>query len=425
MNGLEERLREAIDSSVADAQPKFDVMAAVRRRHRRRLIRASAASVAAVTAVAVAAVFLGVPHAGSGRFTHAGAAPVFPGGGRLLLADRDGLKWLYPNGRTVRIVPGFDGATISGDELLARRKGAGYYTMKLDGSQQRQVLPAERGNLFADDNAVLSPDGSRLAYIREYAPHGNHTASYTLWVLDLATGHRVSLGPVGLSEPSPFAWRDDTTIVATSADYKSVLLANAVTQRRSTYLTVTDPTLVHRYEQARPGAGPPAYIVSDGWSGTASYLAVQLAAASQGCGPKLPPSLPCPTKPAELALAGRTPVASYAPAAPRPPGWRQAPEELRFTWGPGDLFLLQATVGEGMQFNTYAGTFQSGLSNPVRSDAPASAAFNPAGNVIALQQNGQVTFVSTPHAACERTQRCLAFHEKHLAVDGNLQAWAK
>lgn len=420
MSDLEERLREAIDSSVANAEPRFDVMRAVRRRHRRRLIRASTASAATVTALVVAAVFLGVPHGGSGRSRPAGtptqskgtkySAPGFPGGGRLLFADRVGLKWVYSDGRTVRFARGFGGATLSGGELLAWKKtrhGEDYYTMRLDGSRQRLVLSAERNQQFGNFGALLSPDGSRLAYIRS---QGNTVM--TLWVLDLATGQRVDLGPVSVSsDGSGIAWRDDTTILAGSADHRALILANTVTRRRSTYLTVTDPALVRAYEQARPGAGPPSYIASDGWSGpgTSSHLAVRLTGSSPN--------------PVEVVLAGRTPVASYTAPAPRPPGWQRAQEELRFTWGPNGLFLLQATVGEGMQYNTYAGTVQSDhLSRPIRSpDASAGVAFNPAGNVIALQESWQVTLMPTPRPACERTPKCLAFQAKYATVGGTLQ----
>ena len=67
MSDLEERLREAISASVAGAQPSFNVIDAVRRRHRRRLTRVAAASGVTVMAVVAAAVFLGVPLSGLGH----------------------------------------------------------------------------------------------------------------------------------------------------------------------------------------------------------------------------------------------------------------------------------------------------------------------------------------------------------------------
>jgi hypothetical protein len=435
MSDLEERLRNAIDSSVEGAEPSFDVIDAVRRRHRRRLIRVIATSAATVMAVIAAAVLLGLPHRAA---PHPPAAaktnnpnslklttPVFPGGGRLLLANGGGLEWLYPGGRAVQIAGDFDGARVSGGELLAWKytsHGPGYYTMKLNGSQQRLVLPAERNKLFDDIQAQLSPDGSRLAYIRQQvnALQGRSTVtSYTLWVLDLATGQRVDLGPVSMSAGgSSLAWRDDITILVTSADAKALLLVNAVTRSRSTYLAVTDPALISAYEQARPGAGPPAYISSDGWRGhgTASHLAVWLAAASRTTHPGTFPQATAFTRPAEIVLAGTKPLVTYAP---------ETPQQLSLTWGPNGLVLLTTGAGDNPgSWNTYAATLQSDrLSQPMPYGGDG-AIFNPAGNVIALQDSGLVTFVSTPRPACRRTARCVAFQPTNLLQPGTVQAWA-
>src|SRR5215472_13114483 len=45
MSDLEQRLRDALEASLADAGPKFDVLAAGRRRHHWRLLRATAGAV--------------------------------------------------------------------------------------------------------------------------------------------------------------------------------------------------------------------------------------------------------------------------------------------------------------------------------------------------------------------------------------------
>jgi hypothetical protein len=114
-------------------------------------------------------------------------------------------------------------------------------------------------------------------------------------------------------------WRDDTTILVPSADARALLLVNAVTGTRSTYLAVTDPVLVSAYEHARPGAGPPAYIGSDGWrgSGTSSPLAVWLAAATRTTKRGTFPQVTAFTRPAEIVLAGTTPLVTYAPPTPQ------------------------------------------------------------------------------------------------------------
>ena len=414
VSDLGERLRDAITASVEGAQPSFDVIDAVRRRHRRRLIWVAAASGVAVTAVIAAAVFLGVPQGGPVHPAPAAkttapsttrATPVFPGGGRLLLARGGRLEWLYPDGRTVLVARGFDAATVSAGGLLAWKytsRGADYYTMKLDGSQRRLVLPAESRKQFDDIRALLSPDGSRLAYLRQQVS-SNGNVTDTLWVVDLAVGRRVGLGPVtGL-----VAWRDNATILASSADDKALLLINVATQSRSTYLAVTDPVLIRAYDKARPGAGRPAYIGSDGWSGsgTSSRLAVWLAAAGRAGF----------TRPAEIVLAGTNPLVAYAP---------ETPQQLSLTWGPKGLVLLQTGAGDNPgSWNTYAGTLKSGRLAPPVPYGMDGATFNPAGNVIALQDSGLVTFVPTPRPACGRTAHCLAFRPTNLLQPGTVQAW--
>ncbi len=392
MNDLEQRLRDAITASVEGAEPSFAVIDAVRRRHHRRLIRVAAAGGAAVAAIIATALFLGAQH---GRPAHPPpaakttnpnpvkqSAPLFPGGGRLLLADGQGLKWLYPDGRTVRIARGFDYARASAGELLAWKytsHGPSYYTMKPDGSQQRLVLPAERGKQFDDIGAQLSPDGSRLAYIRQQVL--SQVVTDTLWVLDLATGQRADLGPV--LDSSPLAWRDDTTILVTSVDARALLLLNAVTGTRSTYLAVTDPA--------------------------SSPLAVWLAAAARTTPREF-------TRPAEVVLAGTKPLATYAPATP---------DVLSLIWGPNGLVLLQTGAGDNPgSYNTYAATLQSDRLSRAMPYGMHGVTFNPAGNVIALQDSGLVTFVPTPRPACARTARCLAFQLTNLLQPGTVQAWA-
>jgi hypothetical protein len=151
--------------------------------------------------------------------------------------------------------------------------------MRLDGSRQRLVLPAGHDKKLGVIGAQLSPDASKLAYIQQdVASPGKVTD--TAWVLDLATGKRTDLGAMF---DSAFAWLDDATILTTAPDGKSLVLITAATGLRSRYVAVTDPALVGAYEQARPGAGPPAFIGSDGvrGSGASARVAVSLAAADR------------------------------------------------------------------------------------------------------------------------------------------------
>ena len=427
MDDLGERLREAISSSVAGAEPGFNVMDSVRRRHRRWLIRATGAGVVTLVAVLVAAVFLGLSQSLAGRPAPAvkpgktddtgRSAPAFPGGGRLLTADGLGLLWLYPGGRTVQITGGFTGATISAGRLLAWKNvgnSVAYYTMNLDGSNQRLVLPPEPGRQLSDIQAALSPGGSRLAYLRQQVSAHNRPPVFTLWIVDLATGRRVDLGPAGRL----VAWRDNNTILADASDGKALLLINVDTRSSSIYLTVNDPLLVSAYQRARPGAGPPAYIDSNGWSGsgTSSPVAVWLAAARPGGGGKFPQSGTY-AKPAELVLAGRTLLASYAPPTP---------SQLKFSWGPNGLLLIQTGAGDNQgSWNTYVGTLRSSqLSTPIPYGTD-HVTFNPAGNVVALQDAALVTFLPTPQPACKSPDKCLHFQRRYLTGPGILQVWAR
>src|SRR5262249_21511078 len=113
MNDFEHQLRDAMRAAVADAQPPPALIDSVRGRHRRRSIWLAAASTVTLAVVVAVVPVAGAVGGGGGRTSHGrvSGAPLFPGGGRLLL-DRQGvLQWLYPDGRTVRVASGFAGAT--------------------------------------------------------------------------------------------------------------------------------------------------------------------------------------------------------------------------------------------------------------------------------------------------------------------------
>lgn len=418
MHDLQERLRDALAASVDGAEPSFDLMTAVRRRHRQRLRRLAVAGPLAVVIVIAATVLLAARHAQPGHHVPGPATttpgkqhlskPVFPGGGRLLLADGGVLSWLYPDGRTIRIPGHFDAARASRGQLLAWRYsdfGAAYYTMSLDGSRQRLVLPAGHDKKLSVINALMSPDGTTLAYIRQdlVSPA---LVTDTLWVLSLTTGKRADLGAIS---PSAFTWMGSTTILTAAADDRSLQLVSAATGRRTTYLTVSDPVLVHTYQGARSGAGPPAYIGSDGITGggTSARVAVWLAASRHGG----------TFRPAEVVVADRTPLVTYAPPTP---------EALGFSWGPDGLAVLQTGAGDNPgSWNTYVATLQKPRLSRPWPFGMDGATFSPAGNVIALQDGGGVTFVPTPRPGCERTAACLSFQPLSALQRGALQAWIR
>lgn len=418
MSDLQEQIRDAISASVEGREPAFDVMRAVRRRHRRRLRRlAAAGTAAAVMVVAATAIFL-AQHERLGnqpptaKPTEQGkpGPSLFPGGGRLLLGGSGTLRWLYPDGRTVWIPGSFDGADVADGELLAWKEsqfGDSYYTMQLNGSDQRLLLPVGHNTRLTVINALLSPDRSELAYIRQDAA-SQTVVTDTLWVLNLATGHRADLGPIS---GSAFSWWDSATILTAAPDNKSLLLVRAASGSRSTYLTVTDPVLIHAYEHARPGAGPPAYIASDGITGpgASARVAVWLAAANRHPGMDF-------TQPAEVVMTATRPLITYAP---------MTIQQLSLTWGPRGLVLLQTGAGDDPgSWNAYVATLQSDrLSRPFPFGMDG-ATFNPAGNVIALQDDGVVTFVPTPRPECDHTPRCLTFQVPIFQLQGEtVEAW--
>jgi len=122
MTDLQDRLRDAIAASVDGEEPSFDLMAAVRRRYRRRLRRLAVAGPVSLVVVIAATVFVAVSHPPPGHYKQGAAdtkpgkprpAPVYPGGGRLLVDNGGVLSWLYPDGATIQIPGQFDGASVT------------------------------------------------------------------------------------------------------------------------------------------------------------------------------------------------------------------------------------------------------------------------------------------------------------------------
>jgi len=415
MNDLRERLRDAIAASVEGATPSFDPMTALRRRHRQRLLRLAIAAPVAAMVVVAATVFLSTRHVQPGHYLpvttttgpgrHDRSAPAFPGGGRLLIDNGGVLTWQYPDGQSFQIPGQFDGASVSAGQLLAWKYtnfGSVYYTMKLDGSQQRLVLPAGHDKKLSVIDALLSPGGSTLAYVRQDIV-SQAVVTDTLWVLNLATGHRADLGPIS----NLLTWTDSTTIMAAAPDVRSLQLISAATGRRTTYLTVADPVLVHAYERARPGAGPPAYIGSDGIAGRGASAPIAVWLASKRNAGIF--------RPAEVVLAGGAPLVTYNP---------RTPQQLSLTWGPHGLVLIQTGAGDDPgSWNAYAGMLRSPHLSRPWPFGMAGATFSPAGNVIALQDDQTVTFVSTPRPACERTVKCLHIQPPYPLLNGTVEAW--
>jgi hypothetical protein len=444
VSDFERQLREAMSAMVADAEPPPAVMERVRRRHRRHnawLASAGVVVVAAMVAVApvVSALRTGEGQAGHG---HTSGGLLFPGGGRMLVIADGDLKWLYPDGRTMQIASGFAGATPEGGKLLAwkhanppgasrflphgcfdpdctRIHDLSYYTMNLDGSDSRLVLPAAPpvGNTaFEYENAQLSPDGSRLAYISQELRNGTKNIflrATELWSLDLATGQKTDLGPY--SAYNPYVWKDNTTILADSPDGTSIQLVNAQDGSRTAYLTVHDPRLISAYERSRPGAGSPASISLDGWSPGpgASTLAASIDARTRPGGNT--------GRPDEI-LVQNSRVLAFAPSHGK---WITLSMKLSAS----GVFLLTSRSGKCAcpdiwNSVTYAGTAHSQqLSHLPGIPSWSASAVNPEGTVIASSDGGIINLVPVPPPACDQAGKCLHFQMKQLLGRGILLAW--
>jgi len=442
MNDFERQLREAMSAMVADAEPPPAVMERVRRRHRRRNARLAAAGAVTIAMMVAVAPVVSSLRAGAGpAHGHSSGRLLFPGGGRMLLIAHGDLQWLYPGGRTVQIASGFAGAIPAGGKLLAwkhanppgasrflphgcyspdctRIHDLSYYTMNLDGSDSRLILPAQSpvGNTaFQYQNAQLSPDDSRLAYISWKLRNGTRNiflGASELWSLDLSTGRKTDLGPYPAN--APFAWKDNTTILADSPDGRSIQLVNAQDGTRTTYLTVGDPRLIGAYERARPGAGPPATISLDGWHPSPSALAISLVSRAR---------VGSANRAAEI-LIKKNRILTFAPN-------HNKFVYLTMHLSASGVFLLTSLVNnctcEGPWPRvTYAGSERSQqLSRlPPITSTWTAAAVNPAGTVIALEEGGAlIDLVPVPSPECNQEGKCLHFQMKQLFERGALLAW--
>src|SRR6266702_3368202 len=433
-----------MSAMVADAEPPPAVMERVRRRHRRHNAWLASAGVVVVAAVVAVAPVVSALRTGEGRAGHGHASGrlLFPGGGRMLLIAHGDLRWLYPDGRTMQIASGFAGATPEGGKLLAwkhanppgasrflphgcydpdctRIHDLSYYTMNLDGSDSRLVLPAESpvGNTaFQYENAKLSPDGSRLAYISQELRNGTKNiflGASEFWSLDLATGQKTDLGPYYAY--TPYGWRDNTTILADSPDGTSIQLVSAQDGSRTTYLTVHDPRLISAYQRSRPGAGPPASITLDATSpGTGvSTLAASLDARTRPGGNT--------DRPAEILMEnGR--VLVFAPGRSK---WITLTMKLSAS----GVFLLNSQSGKCdcpdiWNSMTYIGIAHSQQLTPLPSilSTWSASAVNPEGTVVALYDGGVINLVPVTPPACDQPGECLNFQLKQLLGRGALLA---
>jgi hypothetical protein len=443
VNTLEERLRAATRAAArtvyADSAPPLRLPA--RPMHNRvpprwhgwRRWLAPAAAAASVIAVVAGLVAIGGRTHGRHVPGHAGAA-AFPGGGRILFADAaQGLKWLYPNGKTTEVVGrGFAGGQVNsaGTALLARQASAvpgaadqDYYLAGPGRSGARLILPAEPGvgrTSISHLDVQVSPGGSDLAWIREADLPNGKAVSDQLRTLNLATGARADLGPV--PSGTAFAWLDSSAIVTQSADLRSLVSVNVTTGSRSQLMSVGNRGLARAFDRVRPGAGPPARITPLGASLVAGrpVLAVDLAAAARN-GVAIDHAV--------AFLTGGT-VRAYAV------GGMRAYQSL--TWGPDGYFAILTTTSPPgcppLNGAAYVGNVSAGHlarvpntgKNLIVGGAPIGSAFSPSGRYLAVDHQGLLAFTPTPTIGSLRTG---SGYPAHLittiqGLEGTLQGWA-
>jgi len=387
---------------------------------------APAAAALAIVAVAAAlAVATGLHgHHGVRR----GGPQPFAGGGRILMyVPGYGLEWVYSDGRIRQIARGFIGARLvmGGTRLLAWRPtqnplaeppcrgclaDVDYYLMDLGGTRRRLVLAAEDTASAVrvwHDSVGLSPDGSKLAYLRlGISTSGGSEVFSQLWMTDLATGRRVDLGPAGPAA----TWISDSSLLAESPDRATLQEVDVLTGRRTTFLSVTDPRIVRAYEGARPGAGPPLTIDPAGSSTDPRHPAV--AVTLRGVSRRYP------TK-SVVALVGRGKVLGLAP---------DKYPLVSLTWGPGGRFVLESTLAaDAVPPNLYAGTADSPALYPLPGYGTArQLAFSPDRTMIAEGfENGTVRLVPTPAPLCRGSARCGSRDLTVLGVSGIPYGWAR
>lgn len=207
----------------------------------------------------------------------------FPGGGRILFGDADGLQWVYPGGRVETVARRFLGGELfpGGTRLLAWklvRENNEYFVMDLDGSNRQRV--AGPGTHSAVALVRVSPDRTKVAYVRNWAGQGR--ARTRLFVRDLIAGRTTALGPFpSVTSEHDLNWNEDSLLLLARAHRgRAVAWINSATRDRGIYLRADERRLVRAFRRAWPAAPAPTGIAVLGWNpdSRSSSLAVLLTA---------------------------------------------------------------------------------------------------------------------------------------------------
>ncbi|MBI3648605.1 MAG: hypothetical protein HY240_07655 [Actinobacteria bacterium] len=433
---LRDSLRQAVEGVQAGDPPIRRAMARGRLRKWIRLAELVFTALLAVGTLTWALVGLSVlgDHPSEGPVRRAAAGNSFPGDGRILVSDTEGLKWVYADGRIVTVAKGFLGAAPfqSGGRLLAWKPtdvpgtaaatcsgcfyDVDYYVMGLDGSDRQLVLPAEApaGTVYPHHLDVqVSPGGSKIAYVRQEDLVDGGVRGDELWWTDLATGQKTDLGAVPSSDAA-FVWKDGSTLLAQSPDERELDWIDVQTGTRQPYLGVSDPAITDLFQRLRPGIDGPTSLAPLGWSTdpSASALAVLVSGADRA---------------SVLVFFGTGEPEGFAP---------DARHDISLQWGPTGVFALTSFGGDRPEAGAGLYVGNAEMVSPTGQlptlpqvagvqGVPEQVAFDPSGSVVVYQfANGDLTFTPVPAAACPQSVTCRSFSPVtlHLIVL-HLLAW--
>jgi hypothetical protein len=214
---------------------------------------------------------------------------LFSGGGRILFEDEGGFAWLSRDGRVQPVFRGI-GASLfpNGSRLLTwkvTREDNDYFAVDLDGSNAFHVAGPRPGSTVT--NVSVSPNGAKVAYVRTPLS-GTPTAPGRLLLVDLLSGERKRLGPIGpITSKHEVAWNADSLLIFfQSPNNRSIRWVRTEDGRRGTWLSVADPRIVRAYGRAWPMFDPPTEITPLGWSPDPRVLSfAALASGSNGSHP--------------------------------------------------------------------------------------------------------------------------------------------
>jgi hypothetical protein len=207
VSDLQERLRDAITMSVDGAEPSFDPMTAVRRRHRRQLRRRAAVTGVAAVVAAASVALIAAQHAPPGQHLpaarttkhHDAAQPAVP---RALhgvpLAGPTGLRLLVSadppyllNVDTGAVTP-VTGLNVKGDPVLSVLAVRGDAVVWLDRRAAPGSIPGAEIYLIRHGTATAT----RIATGWQVAPAAGGRA---IWLVRYTGAHHCTLAELGLN----------------------------------------------------------------------------------------------------------------------------------------------------------------------------------------------------------------------------------